>query len=120
MSDTLLLTDPRKCPNCHAKFSRALNGNCPNCGTRLFSHTTHNFHAFESETGVGNWWAMHKEKGWVHRDHFMVENAKPLNKHYSLTLTDPPKNYGKSTTPEAVAVRGGKSKRLKSRHQDKP
>lgn len=73
---------------------------------RLFSNQNINFDRFEEDTNIAVWWAFDKTKGWMYRDHFMIPEAAPMAKRFELP--EVPKDYGKQTTPDAVAARGGK------------
>lgn len=108
MSDYLYLTDKQRCPVCFARRCFA-DGNCHNCGVRLFTSINIDFQKFEDETPIRLWWAWTPESGWKHRDHFMVQNARP-NVRYSAPKI-PDANYGRQTTPDQVAARGGKIRR---------
>lgn len=55
------------------------------------------------------WWAFDEIKGWVQRDHFMVENAEANHRFYKSPDLDT--NYGRQTTPEEVATTGGRLKK---------
>lgn len=96
--DFLLLTDPARCPKCYAR--RLTCDYCPACGIRLFSKPIE-FAAFETGTGIRNWWCWHPSDGWKHRDHWMVDTARP--NHCQYQLPDLPKDYGRQTTPGEVA-----------------
>ncbi len=107
MSEKLLLTDKNRCPQCGVRRIGSNSGLCHNCGTRLFPNILVDFQKYEDDGNVRHWWAFaSKEKGWMHRDHFMVKTARPQERH-----APPPKiekNYGRHTTPGEVAAQGGR------------
>jgi hypothetical protein len=106
MSEKLLLTDKNRCPQCFVRRNGDFDGNCHNCGTRLFPSILFDFQKYEDDGNVRHWWAFTKESGWKHRDHFMVATAKPQDKYQKPVELE--KSYGRSTTPAEVAARGGK------------
>lgn len=113
MSDFIFLRDPCRCPSCGKKGDHPKNGFCGNCNTRLFS-SVGDFHQMEANGLLPFYWAFTKDDGWKYRDHFIVENAKPLAREvYTPKL---PKDYGTHTTPEAIVKRGGKTIKRSQSH----
>lgn len=99
----VFLMNPLTCPFCRVKRQN-VTGFCHNCGVKLFSSTAYDFHKFEAETPIRNWWAFHKFDGWKFRDFYMIENAKPLCPIIKIDLKALDKNYGRQTTPSQVAA----------------
>lgn len=98
----LFLTDVSICPACRCRRGNH-SGKCKNCGIQLFNSAEPDFNKYEADGNVPHWWAFHKFDGWKHRDHFMVEAAKPL--HRKFVVPNLAKDYGKTTTPAEVAQR---------------
>ena len=105
MSEKLLLTDKNRCPQCGVRRT-PYSGICGNCGTRIFMGVNIDFQAYEDEGNVRHWWAWTPDRGFVHRDHFMVKTAKPQERYQKPIELE--KDYGRSTTPGEVTARGGK------------
>jgi hypothetical protein len=101
MSAYLLLLDPLKCPACRVRRRNNYTAPCHNCGVKLFASTENDFKSFEQEAGIMYWWSFHRTDGWKARDHYMVEDLKPLHRVYTPPKLD--KNYGRQTTPGEVA-----------------
>ncbi len=105
MSQFLLLHDKNICPACRVRRS-FIDGNCHNCGLRLFTSGNNNFEKFETETGVMHWWGYDSRDGWKHRDHWMIPKIQPNIRYYT-----PPKlakDYG-----QKLPERGGKKVRIR-------
>jgi hypothetical protein len=64
------------------------------------------FHQMIADGLSRNFWCYTEDDGWKFSDFFLVPNAKP--QHRVLDLKPLPKDYGKHTTPQQVAQRGGK------------
>ena len=109
MSDYVLLLDRNICPACRVRRS-FVSGPCHNCGNRIFTKPPENPEKYEEETGIRHWYAWNSIKGWMHRDHFMVPDAKPNHRAYQAPAL--PKDYGKTITPSEVVARRAKSKRV--------
>jgi hypothetical protein len=104
-TDYLLLKDPKQCPVCGHRSQSNKNGFCGQCGTRLFS-TVGDFGQMEANGLLPGYWAFTKPDGWKHRDHFIIPGAHPQCR--TLNIPKLSKDYGKKTTPDAIAARGGK------------
>jgi hypothetical protein len=116
MSDFIYLSDLNRCPKCFVRWQASQNKPCHNCGVKLFvSGPPQDADVMELETGMRNWWAWDSHRGWVHRDHWVVEGAKPLIRHYEVPKLD--KDYGKHTTPEAVRAGKAQTKRFKTKEK---
>ena len=56
--------------------------------------------------GMRAFFAFHRQQGWKHADHYLIERAKPNPRR--IEIKSPPKDYGMTTTPGDIASRGGK------------
>lgn len=56
-------------------------------------------------------------KGWIHRDHVIMSDAKPNERDYKVPKL--PDDYGRTTTPGEIQARGGKL-RLKGKIKKAP
>lgn len=100
--DYCLLMDETRCPKCMTRRDN-ITGFCHNCGLKLFASTDYDFHKFELDNNIRNWWAFHRIDGWKFRDFFMVENAKPNHRVLKIDPKALDPTYGKTTTPAEVA-----------------
>jgi hypothetical protein len=100
--ELLILDESGKCPKCRVRRDN-VTGFCHNCGVKLFSNQTYDFKKFEDETAIRNWWAWDSENGWMYRDFFMIEKAKPLSPVIKIDPKALDKNYGRTTTPAKVS-----------------
>jgi hypothetical protein len=111
MPDYLFFKNPAYCPACRRKTQPSHFRPCRNCGTLLFLRPI-DFPLWEAEGNLRVYWCFHPHKGWLYRDwFFQKDEPKPIERIYV-----PPKlpdNYGRTTTPEAVARRGLKTKHWK-------
>lgn len=107
MMSYLLLKDKRVCPQCHFRVYPKHFRHCSNsqCHALHFLRPI-NFKLFEEEGGFRQYYVWTETKGWMHRDHFMEANAKPLEREVNI-VTPPRVDY---TTPEAIAA-GARPKR---------
>ena len=103
MSDFLLLSNPKVCPSCRARRP-AQDGNCRNCGMRLFVRPS-NFKAYESETGNREWWLFNTQLGWMHRSQIMM-GVNPLSRTVEINQIVP----NTKTAREQINDLGLKSK----------
>ena len=114
-SDYLLLRQTWACPVCKARRDN-VTGFCHNCGLKLFSSVDYDFAKFEQETNIRNWWAWDNERGFVHRDFFMVKDANPNHRVLKLDPLALDKNYGRHCTPaQAAAAFRKKANRVRHR-----
>jgi hypothetical protein len=103
-ADYILLDSRNACPKCFARYNfSGSHDYCTNCGLRLFRRPV-DFIAFEEGTNIRNWWCWDVERGWVFRDHYMVERAKPLNRVQKIDPLALDKKYGRDCTPEQAAT----------------
>ena len=101
----LLLTNIDVCPSCHYKTRPSHFSHCRTCNTLIFHHPI-DFISFEADGGFRQYYLWTKDRGWIHRDHVMMERAKAMEREENIII--PERNVG--TTPEQVAKRGGKLK----------
>ncbi len=98
----LLLQDPKVCPACHFKTYPRHFREC-SCGVMLFLRPI-DFEKYEADGGLANYWCLHKQYGWQHRDHLMIKDAAIQIREWKGE--ELPENYGKHITPEQIAARG--------------
>jgi len=91
------------CPNCGRVQQIQHGRECPGCRNTLFLRPIQ-FQSYEDDGHLRNYWLWTEMKGWMHRDHIMVKEAKPLESEVKFDKV--PEGYGKQTTPEAVVAAG--------------
>jgi hypothetical protein len=109
MSDLLLLTNKKECPNCRCHGRVSHFNQCPQCGTMIFLRRI-DFSGYEADGHSKEWWLFTIEKGWMHRSHVML-GEQPLDRRTPELVTT--KNT--KTAEERIAeVRADTNEKIKS------